>query len=544
MHAAYVVHAGVTVGVFLGNVGNSLTFPGLINTHSLLGRVLLRATMILQQWWLTLAVECIFISISGQSFPQNRMCAFQVTSQTKRFATVGNVSGSVQLCENTTCCVGYYRVIDGQPKVDVLACDIVEKSCPDATCKAQKRFNGRQIKCVCNTDLCNSNITWTPESAQPPPTYSYFLDKLKKAAAIILTGTLLCFLLLIVAAKWRSRFKKKKNPLFLDDYGVSRLCSCQTTKTSEIDVANIELQQIVGNGHFANVWQGKYQGSMVAVKVFPAGWKTKFTAEKEVYELPLMKHAGIVHFLGTGRKPDGGSWLIVLQFAECGSLHSYLGKHTTNWKLSLKLCRSLSQGVSYLHSDLHRHGLHKPPVAHRDFSSSNVLVRADGTCVLCDFGCSTILRSCSEHRRWQSHTINIEGHTQLGTLRYMSPEVLEGHVNLSNSWCLMQGDIYALGLLLWEIWMRCSDLFEGGIAPQHLLPYESELGANVTLESLVQHVFHMDKRPSIPKHWETLPQGSVLQELLTDCWDCDPDARLTAQCVADRLVSLESCYTP
>lgn len=50
--------------------------------------------------------------------------------------------------------------------------------------------------------------------------------------------------------------------------------------------------------------------------------------------------------------------------------------------------------------------------------------------------------------------------TQEGTLRYMSPEVLEGSVNLQSGWCL-QGDVYALGLLLWEIWMRCSDLREG-----------------------------------------------------------------------------------
>lgn len=75
--------------------------------------------------------------------------------------------------------------------------------------------------------------------------------------------------------------------------------------------------QIVANGNFATVWQGKYQDSMVAVKVFPSGRKHIFTAEKEVYELPLMKHAGIVRFMGTGRKLDGGSWLIVLQFAEC-----------------------------------------------------------------------------------------------------------------------------------------------------------------------------------------------------------------------------------
>lgn len=118
-----------------------------------------------------------------------------------------------------------------------------------------------------------------------------------------------------------------------------------------------------------------------------------------------------------------------------------------------------------------------------------------------------------------------------------------------------------------------------GVVPLHLLPYESELGDSVTLKSLVMYVFDMDKRPSVPKHWERLPQvflrgcfllwtcgfrvglapvmsfichlpnvynfqGSELQELLSDCWDFDPDARLTAQCVVDRLVSLRSCVSP
>lgn len=46
----------------------------------------------------------------------------------------------------------------------------------------------------------------------------------------------------------------------------------------------------------------------------------------------------------------------------------------------------------------------------------------------------------------------------------MSPEILEGSVNLKNTGYLMQGDVYALALLLWEIWMRCSDLFEGKLA--------------------------------------------------------------------------------
>ncbi|KAF7664593.1 hypothetical protein LDENG_00169440 [Lucifuga dentata] len=173
--------------------------------------------------------------------------------------------------------------------------------------------------------------------------------------------------------------------------------------------------------------------------------------------------------------------------------------------------------------------MHKPTVAHRDLSSSNVLVKADGTCALSDFSCSTILHSCSGHRHRQCYTRNVEDHAQIGTLRYVSPEILEGSVNLSGGWCLMQGDVYALGLLLWEIWMRCTDLFEGSVVPEHLLPYEYELGTNVTLESLIVYVSHMDKRPSIPQYWDLLPQGSAQQELMTGCWDHDPDARLTAQ---------------
>ncbi|KAL6112217.1 amhr2 [Pungitius sinensis] len=486
--------------------------------------------MILPQRWLIWAVACTFICSSDQSFLQKRQCAFQVGPRNHKYKTAGNVSGSVQLCKNTQCCVAYYMIIDDQPKLDVLACDLVEKSCPDAICKGQTRFDGEVLWCTCNTDLCNSNITLIPELEKPQPPYFNIKDQIMKALLVPLL--LLCFLL-VIAVKWRWLFKKR----------VSRDGSCQATKTSEIDIADIELQQIVGHGYFATVWQGKYKGSIVAVKDFPAGRKHRFTAEKEVYELPLMNHAGIVPFLGSGSKAKGGGWFIVLQFVESGSLHSYLCKHSPNWMLTLKLCQSLSQGLAYLHSDLHKPDAHKPPVAHRDLSSSNVLVTADGMCVLCDFGCSTIVPCCPGSRSSQSRTTIMEGPAQMGTLHYMPPEILEGSVNLNSSWCLIHADIYALALLLWEILMRCSDLFEGGVAPQHLLPYESELGA-VTLDSLMQFVCHMDERPAVPRHWGLLPQGPVLQELLTDCWDCEADARLSAACVMERLASLQSRYTP
>lgn len=63
----------------------------------------------------------------------------------------------------------------------------------------------------------------------------------------------------------------------------------------------------------------------------------------------------------------------------------------------------------------------------------------------------------------------------MGSLRYMSPELLEGYANIRNSSFLLQADVYSLALLLWEIWMRCPDLFEGkpppGIITSHLKPF-------------------------------------------------------------------------
>lgn len=61
-----------------------------------------------------------------------------------------------------------------------------------------------------------------------------------------------------------------------------------------------------------------------------------------------------------------------------------------------------------------------------------------------------------------SHSENCCSNFQVGTIRYMAPEVLEGAVNLRDcESALKQVDMYALGLIYWEIFMRCTDLFPG-----------------------------------------------------------------------------------
>ena len=44
---------------------------------------------------------------------------------------------------------------------------------------------------------------------------------------------------------------------------------------------------------------------------------------------------------------------------------------------------------------------------------------------------------------------------QVGTRRYMAPEVLEGAINFNRD-AFLRIDMYACGLVLWELLSRCS----------------------------------------------------------------------------------------
>lgn len=67
---------------------------------------------------------------------------------------------------------------------------------------------------------------------------------------------------------------------------------------------------------------------------------------------------------------------------------------------------------------------------------------------------------------------------QVGTLRYMAPEVLEGAVNLRDcESSLKQIDVYALGLVLWELASRCADFcLPNAEVPSYRMPFEAEIG--------------------------------------------------------------------
>uniref|UniRef100_A0ACB8FVX9 Activin receptor type-2B n=1 Tax=Sphaerodactylus townsendi TaxID=933632 RepID=A0ACB8FVX9_9SAUR len=121
---------------------------------------------------------------------------------------------------------------------------------------------------------------------------------------------------------------------------------------------------------------------------------------------------------------------------------------------------------------------------------------------------------------------------QVGTRRYMAPEVLEGAINFQRD-AFLRIDMYAMGLVLWELVSRCRAA--DGPVDEYMLPFEEEIGQHPSLEDLQEVVVHKKIRPAFKEHWLKHPGLAQLCVTVEECWDHDAEARLSAGCVEERI---------
>ncbi|XP_073069572.1 anti-Muellerian hormone type-2 receptor isoform X3 [Manis javanica] len=321
------------------------------------------------------------------------------------------------------------------------------------------------------------------------------------------------------------------------------------------------FSQVIREGGHAVVWTGRLQGELVAIKAFPLRAMAQFQAERALYELPGLQHDHIVRFITASRGCPGilpCGPLLVLELHPKGSLCHYLTQHTSDWGSSLRMALSLAQGLAFLHEERWQDGQYKPGIAHRDLSSQNVLIREDGSCAIGDLGLALVLPGLAQPPTWApTQPRGPAAIMEAGTQRYMAPELLDKTLDLQD-WgtALRRADVYSLALLLWEILSRCLDLCPDNRPPPFQMAYEAELGSTPTSCELWTLAVEERRRPYIPSTWccfttatiqipgIKLPPGHSsqdpggLRELLEDCWDPDPEARLTAECVQQRLATL------
>ncbi|XP_063778349.1 TGF-beta receptor type-2 [Pseudophryne corroboree] len=429
--------------------------------------------------------------------------------------------------------------------------DYTATSC---TMKEKKMAGGVMYMCSCSGEECNAvyKIGEEQQSSGWPDTTFVALSSLLPPVAVAIVVIFIFYCYRIHGKKktkkrWENNPKCMRHPnmecsdacaIMIDDDRSDISSTCANNLNHNTELLPIELDTLVGKGRFAEVYKAKLkqntsdQFETVAVKIFPYEEYASWKMEKEIFSDINLKHENVLQFLtAEERKTDVGKqyWLITA-YQPKGNLQDYLTRHIITWEDLLQLGGSLSRGVAHLHSDHTPCGRPKTPIVHRDLKSSNILVKNDLTCCLCDFGLSL----------WLDPTLSVDdlaNSGQVGTARYMAPEVLESRINLENMESFKQTDVYSMALVLWEITSRCNAV---GEVKDYEPPFGSKVREHPCVESMKDNVLRDRGRPEISNSWLSHQGIQLVCETITECWDHDPEARLTAQCVAERFYDMET----
>lgn len=388
--------------------------------------------------------------------------------------------------------------------------------------KPPKAMNNTKF-CCCAGDMCNSNFTdgYIPQE-EPPSSPTLIPENQPKITMSPLLWTVfgVSFVILMLGVGITTCFCWRMKP----DKNNVEMGPTPLPPSEEYSIEKLKLCSMKGQGRYGSVWRGLVDDQQVAVKVFPPHHRNYFLNELELYKV-AGENSTLLKCFGGGERyqtPGGLSDYVLIFSLEQECLQEYLKNHTINLTVLCRMSLSIAKGLAHLHSDLG-----KPCIAHRDINTRNVLVRADLSCCICDLGLAVV------PRRTENHSLS-----EAGTLRYMAPEVLEGAVNLRDcESALKQIDVYSLGLVLWELGTRCTDMQVCEPQP-YAPPFYKEVGENPSLEQMQALVSRRKARPLWPQSWRDTAAARLLCETAEDCWDQDAEARLTSLCVEERLLEL------
>ena len=194
----------------------------------------------------------------------------------------------------------------------------------------------------------------------------------------------------------------------------------------------------IGHGGMGTVYLGVRADDAfqkrVAIKVLKRGMDTdsivrRFRHERQI--LASLEHPFIASLLDGGSTPDGRPYF-AMEYVEGQPIVDYCDTHRLDTAARLELFRHVCTAVQYAHQNL---------IIHRDIKPANVLVIAEGTPKLLDFGIAKLL---NPELAGQTLAPTAPG-LQLMTPEYASPEQVRGDAVTTAT------DVYSLGVLLYEL---------------------------------------------------------------------------------------------
>ncbi|GBB88149.1 hypothetical protein RclHR1_14690004 [Rhizophagus clarus] len=239
----------------------------------------------------------------------------------------------------------------------------------------------------------------------------------------------------------------------------------------------------VGKGGFATVYSAIWKDGLLCLDNKYNNWKRKSNSRVAfkmfVKAYSNQKIENILKIYGISQNPDTKDYIMVLEYAEGGSLISYLHKNLEifDWFNGLKVLTNIVEVLSKIH---------QKQMVHRDFHPGNILFINDNACIS-DMGLCKNIDDINETSVY-------------GVLPYVAPEVLKRKPYTQAA------DIYSFGMIMY-------------IIATGRLPF-----ADCAHDIILALCICKGIRPKINEF--EAPKCYI--DLMEKCWDSNPDNRPNA----------------
>jgi WD40 repeat protein len=207
-------------------------------------------------------------------------------------------------------------------------------------------------------------------------------------------------------------------------------------ETPPARIGEYEVLSELGRGGMGVVYKARHTrlGRVAAVKVLPGGEfadpERRARLLREAEAVARLQHPGIVQLFEAGEFDAGGGHrrpFLALEYVDGGALSTVTAGAPQPPRRTAEWIEALARAVQHAH---------EKGVVHRDIKPSNVLLTADGTPKVCDFGVARLAAATDERTRTG---------VIVGTAEYMAPEQTDA------SAVGPAADVYALGVVLYAL---------------------------------------------------------------------------------------------
>ncbi|KAF0721371.1 hypothetical protein Ae201684P_015865 [Aphanomyces euteiches] len=200
----------------------------------------------------------------------------------------------------------------------------------------------------------------------------------------------------------------------------------------EIPYQDLNLKELVGQGHFGDAYRAEYKGKDVVVKILRAqtfGESSDDIVQEFRHEATALSmfghHPNIVPFVGASTDLSQ-PLALVTAYLPYGSLSQYLSKNEMSIEQKQTVLKDAAAGLL---------NIHEGRFIHRDMAARNLLIDGNLRAKICDFGmCRRVDSYGGSHFE-----------SGVGPLKYMGPESLSPPHSFS-----YRSDAYSFGVLMWE----------------------------------------------------------------------------------------------